>query len=190
MTILRDITDYLQAVTEKENAQAQLIQAQKMESIGTLAGGIAHDFNNILSSIIGFTELALDEVRKGTTIEAKDLVKQILVFAHQSEVKRSPIQPRGIVEEVLKLIRSTIPTTIAIRQDISSDSLVMGDASQMHQVLINLCTNAAHAMENTGGVLEVRLKDVAVRNEHSSNRAGLRQEDYIEITVSDTVISI
>jgi CheY-like chemotaxis protein len=112
MTILRDITNYLNAVSEKEKAQAQLTQAQKLESIGNLAGGIAHDFNNIFSSIIGFTELALDQTSKGTTLEdnlqevysagkrAKTLVEQILAFARQSEEKRSPIQPRIIIKNV------------------------------------------------------------------------------------------
>ncbi|MGD9368459.1 MAG: PAS domain S-box protein [Desulfobacteraceae bacterium] len=165
MTILRDITDYLQAVSEKETAQAQLLQARKMESIGNLAGGIAHDFNNILASILGFTELALEEVSKGTTLEqglqevysagarAKDLVKQILSFARQSDEKRSPLIPSKIVKEVLKFIRSATPTTIEIRQDIESDALIMGNATQVHQVLMNLCTNAAHVMEDTGGIL-------------------------------------
>jgi PAS domain S-box-containing protein len=202
MTIFRDITDYLQAVSEKEKAQAQLMQAQKMESIGILAGGIAHDFNNILSSIIGFTELALDEVPTGTTTEdslqevhsagkrAKELVKQILAFARQSDEKRSPIQPRMIVEEVLKFIRSTIPSTIKIRQDIKSDSLIMGNATQVHQVLMNLCTNAAHAMEDSGGVLIVKLKDVVVKKENSLNTLGLSPGDYVEIAVADTGVGI
>jgi signal transduction histidine kinase/ActR/RegA family two-component response regulator len=198
MTIFRDITDYLQAVSEKEKAQAQLLQSQKMESLGNLAGGIAHDFNNLLSSIIGFTELALDEAQKGTTLEdslqevysagkrAKELVKQILAFARQSEEKRNPIQPGMIVKEVLKFIRSTIPATIEIRQKIASDSLIVGNATQIHQVLMNLCTNAAHAMEDSGGVLDVNLKDVVVDKGDSLNKIGMSLGDYVEITVSDT----
>jgi PAS domain S-box-containing protein len=197
MTIYRDITDYMQAVSAKEKAQAQLIQLQKMESIGNLAGGIAHDFNNILASIIGFTELALGDVKKETSLEeslqevysagkrAKDLVKQILAFARQSDEKISPIQPKIIVAEVLKFIRSTIPTNIKIRQEMESDSLIMGNTTQVHQVLMNLCTNAAHAMEDSGGVLRVSLKDIVIDKRSLLNRIGMRQGDYIEIKVSD-----
>ena len=132
-----DIHDRKQAEEERLKLEIQLQKSQKMESIGNLAGGIAHDFNNILSSIIGFTELALDETPKGTMVEdslqevysagkrAKDLVKQILAFARQSDEKKEPIQPSMIAKEVLKLIRSTIPTYIEIRQDIESDSRIM-----------------------------------------------------------------
>ncbi len=202
MTTLRDITDYLQVVSEKEKAQAQLAQAQKMESIGNLAGGIAHDFNNILSSIIGFTELALDEVQAGTTIEdslqevysagkrAKDLVKQILAFARQSDEKTNPIQPGLIVKEVLKFIRSTIPTTIEIRQEIASDAVIMANATQIHQVLMNICTNAAHAMEESGGVLGARVKDVVINEKDPLYKIGMKRRDYVQIKVSDTGIGI
>jgi PAS domain S-box-containing protein len=200
MTIFRDITDYLHAVKEKEKAQEQLLRSQKLESIGNLAGGIAHDFNNILSSIIGFTELALDDSPKGTVAEdclqevfsagkrAKALVRQILAFARQSDEKRSPIQPGTVAKEVLKFIRSTIPTTIEIRQDLSSDSWIMGNAIQIHQVLMNLCTNAAHAMEDSGGILSVSLNDVVI--DKRDLLIGMRQGHYIEIKVSDTGIGI
>jgi PAS domain S-box-containing protein len=202
MTIYRDITDYLQAVSEKEKAQAQLVQSQKMESIGNLAGGIAHDFNNILSAIIGFTELAIEDAPKGTSLEdslqeiysagkrARDLVKQILAFARQSDEKTIPIQPSMIVKEILRLIRSTIPTNIKIQQEMESDSLIMGNATQVHQVLMNLCTNAAQAMEDSGGVLKVCLKDVFIDKKNSLNRIGMQQRDYIEIRVSDTGVGI
>ena len=202
MTILRDITDYLQALSENEKAQAHLMQAEKMESIGTLAGGIAHDFNNILSSIIGFTELALDEVKKGTSLEdclqevysagkrAKELVKQILAFARQSDEEKKPLQPARIAKEVLKFIRSAIPTTIAIRHEISSDAPIMGDATQVYRLLMNLCTNAAQAMEDTGGVLKVGLKEVTIHKEHTLEKMGLKPGDYVEITVADTGVGI
>ena len=183
-------------ITEKLKLQAQLHQAQKMEAIGNLAGGIAHDFNNILSSIIGFTELALDEVKKGTALEdclqevysagkrAKDLVKQILAFARQSDEKIGPIQPSTIAKEVLGFIRSTIPTTIEIQQEIESESLILGNATQIHQVLMNLCTNAAYAMEDSSGVLNVSLKDVVL--DRKDLLVGMRPGDYVEIKVSDT----
>ena len=200
MTILRDITDYITAVAEKEKAQAQLSQAQKLESIGTLAGGIAHDFNNILSAIIGFTELAIDETPKGSPIEdslrevysagirAKDLVKQILAFARQSDEKRSPIKPGMVAKEVLKLIRATIPTTIEIESQIESDSLIIGNQTQIHQVLMNLCTNAAHAMEDSGGVLAVSMHDSFF--EENELPVDMTSGKYIEIRVSDTGVGI
>jgi nitrogen-specific signal transduction histidine kinase/ActR/RegA family two-component response regulator len=202
MTIFRDITDYVKAVEEKKMAQKQLMQAQKMESIGNLAGGIAHDFNNILSSIIGFTELALDDAQKGTPLEdslqevfwagkrARDLVKQILAFARQSDEKRSPLQLGIIVKEAVKFIRSTIPAAIEIRQHIDSGSVIMANATQLHQVLMNLFTNAAHAMRDAGGELDVRLKDVVVDKVEALNDIGLEPGGYVEIMVSDTGVGI
>ena len=187
-------------VTEKLKLQVQLQHAQKMESIGNLAGGIAHDFNNILSSIIGFTEIALDEAPKGTVLEdslqevysagkrAKDLVRQILAFARQSDVKISPIQLGPIAKEVLKLIRSTIPTTIEIQQEIESDAPILGNATQVHQVLMNLCTNAAYSMEDSGGVLSVSLKDMVL--DTKDLLVGMNPGDYVEIKVSDTGVGI
>lgn len=198
MAIHRDITDYLIAVEEKEKAQNRLLQSQKMESIGTLAGGIAHDFNNILSSVIGFTELALDDVEKGSNIEdslqeiytagqrAKDLVKQILAFARQSEEEIKPVQVDTIVKEVLKFIRSSIPTSIEIKQNLQSDSLIMGNQTQVHQILMNLCTNAAHAMEKDGGILDVSLTSVIVDGTTNRKKLDLKPGDYIELKVSDT----
>jgi len=195
---MRDISERERAESERKRLEAQLLQAQKMESIGNLAGGIAHDFNNILSSVIGFTELSLDEVEKGTHIEdnlqeiytagkrAKDLVKRILAFARQSEEELKPIQIDTIATEVLKFIRSSIPTTIEIKQNIESDSLIMGNATQVHQILMNLFTNAAHAMEDNGGILEFSLKDVVVDRSVNREKLGLKPGNYIEIMVSDT----
>ena len=186
--------------TEFMRLEEGLRKAQKMESIGNLAGGIAHDFNNILSSIIGFTELAIDETPKGTTLEdylqeiysagkrAKDLVKQILAFARQSDEKASAIQPGMVAKEVLNFIRSTIPATIKIQQKIESDSWILGNGTQVHQVLMNLCTNATHAMEDSGGILDVSIKDRVFDKGDSS--IGPRQEKYIEIKISDTGMGI
>ena len=185
-------------VSARRQLEAKLQQALKMESIGNLAGGIAHDFNNILSSVIGFTELSLDEVEKGTHIEdnlqevytagkrAKDLVRQILAFARQSEEELKPIQVDTIAKEVLKFIRSSIPTTIEIKQNIESDSLIMGNATQVHQILMNLFTNAAHAMEDEGGILEFSLKDVVMDRGANREKLDLKPGNYIEIKVSDT----
>ena len=185
-------------MTTQKYLEAQLLQSQKMESIGNLAGGIAHDFNNILSSVIGFTELSLDEVEKGTHIEdnlqeiytagkrAKDLVKQILAFARQSGEELKPIQVDTIATEVLKFIRYSIPTTIEIKQNMESDSLIMGNATQVHQILMNLFTNAAHAMEDKGGILEFSLKDVVMDRGVNRENLDLKPGNYIEIKVSDT----
>ena len=113
-------------------------------------------------------------------------MKQILAFARQSDENRSPIQPKLIIEEVLKFIRSTIPATIKIRQEIESDCLIMGNATQVHQLLMNLCANAADAMEDAGGVLRVSLKAVVVKKQDALNSIGLEQGEYVEIAVADT----
>ena len=184
-------------ITELKRLGSQLQQSQRIEAIGNLAGGIAHDFNNILSSIIGYSELALDDVEKETPLEeklqeiytagkrARDLVKQILAFARQSDEEKTPIRVDTIAEEALKLIRSTIPTTIEIQKTIESDSMIIGNPSQVHQVFLNLCTNAAQAMGGTGGILEVGLKDVWIDNESPRKHFDLKPGNYLKITVSD-----
>lgn len=183
---------------EKHELELKLLQAQKMESIGNLAGGIAHDFNNILSSILGFTALAIEEAEQGSPMEddlqevytaglrAKDLVNQILTFARQSDEELSAIKVNSIIKEVLKFIRSSIPTTIEIKHDIDSDSFIMGSAIQLHQMMMNLCTNAAHAMESDGGTLEISLKDIIVDRNVNSGKLNLESGSYIKILVSDT----
>lgn len=195
-SLIYDISDRVKTEKEKEQLQKKLVQAYKMEAVDQLASGIAHDFNNILSSVIGFTELSLDIVPDGTELEdylneifvagkrAKDLVKQILAFARQSDEEKSPIILGAVVREVLNFIRPTIPTSIKIMEDLDSESYVLGNATQVHQVMMNLCTNAAYAMEETGGVLEVSLKDVVIEKEDLSS--GMNQRDYVEIKVSDT----
>ena len=196
----RDITEYKQIEKERESLKEQLRQSQKLESIGNLAGGIAHDFNNILSSIIGFTELALNDVEKGTDIEddlqevrtagnrAKDLVKQILTFARQSDESINSIQVGVLVEEVIKFIKSSIPASIRINENIKSDSFIMGSPTQVHQIFMNLCTNASHAMEADGGILGINLEDVTI--DKACSTIGLRPGEYIKIEVSDTGIGI
>ena len=193
-----DITGRKQDEEKRLSLEEDLRQAQKMESIGNLAGGIAHDFNNILSSIIGFTELALDDVAKGTPLEdnlqevytagkrAGDLVKQILAFARQTDQENKPIKLDTIAVEALKLIRSTSPTTIEIKQNIKSNSLIMGNSTQIHQLFMNLCTNAAQAMEDTAGILEVGLKDVELDNKSSLTQFDLKPGSYLKVTISDT----
>ena len=187
-------------VTEHLKLSARLQQTQKLESIGTLAGGIAHDFNNILSSVIGFTELALDDAEKGSSIEdslqeiyaggkrAIDLVKQILAFARQSDDAIKPVQVDIIAKEVLKLLRASIPTTIQIDQNIKKDLTIMGNPTQAHQVIMNICTNAAQAMEDSGGILKVSIKDKMV--DENDGLKDLIPGEYAEIKVSDTGLGI
>ncbi|MCP3871548.1 MAG: PAS domain S-box protein [Desulfobacteraceae bacterium] len=158
----------LKDITERKDMEVQIQQTQEMESIGTLAGGIAHDFNNILFPVLGHTEMLLHDIPEDNPIHnnlkkiyaganrAKELVKQILAFSRQEAIK---IQP--LIKEVLKLIRATIPTTIEIRHDIRSGcGTVKADPTQIHQIVMNLTTNAYHAMEESGGELKVTLKEV------------------------------
>ena len=194
--------EMVEDITEKLELENQLRQAQKMESIGNLAGGIAHDFNNILSSIIGFTELALDGATKGSNLEdnlqevytagkrAKDLVSQILAFARQTNEEVKPVNIGKIVIESLRLIRSSIPSNIEIIKKIDSDSLVVGNPTTLQQVLMNLATNAADAMEDNGGILEVAASDVVVDQSFATKHNLLGPGDHVKITVSDTGIGI
>lgn len=195
---VRDITEKKRSMAEKEQLEARLQQSEKMEAVGTLAGGIAHDFNNILAAIIGYTELALVDVKKESRLEknlrevytagirAKDLVKQILTFARRSEGEQKPIRVDLIAKEALKLLRSSIPTSIQIKQNIVSDSSILGDPTQVHQIFMNLCANAFHAMEKNGGILEVRLKDVELDGISIIENKELKPGDYLKISVSDT----
>jgi len=196
--IFHDITNRKRAEEERAHLEARLQQAQKMEAIGTLAGGIAHDFNNILAALIGYTEMALDEAEEGSLLRqnlrevliagnrAKDLVKQILAFSRQAEQESKPVQIRPILKEALKLLRATLPATIAIRQDIQSDSDVLADPTQLHQVLMNLCANAGQAMEAKGGILEVSLADVELDPDFTAEHPDTRPGPYTKLTVSDT----
>ncbi len=198
--IVEDITENKRAEEEREKLQFQLQQAQKMEAIGTLAGGIAHDFNNILGVIIGYTEIAdlqvpgnnkakesLKEVLKAGR-RARDLVKQILAFSRKGEQERMPIQIGPVVKEALKLLRSSLPTTIEIRQDIKSDTgIVEADPTQIHQIVMNLCANASHAMREKGGILEVGISNVEVGSwDSESGYLDMTPGNYLRLTVSDT----
>jgi PAS domain S-box-containing protein len=191
VTIARD-------VTYETSLEKQLRQAQKIEALGTLAGGIAHDFNNILGIIIGFVQLALYEIPKNDAAQgyleevfkaanrAKELVKPILAFSRQAEQERLPTQIALIVKEALKMLRASLPSTIEMRENIVSKSTVLADATQIHQVLLNLCTNAAHAMEEKGGVLEVGLLDVDLDTDFVAPYSDVRPGPYLRLAISDT----
>jgi len=200
---IKDITKQKQAKEEKARLETELRQAQKMESIGTLAGGIAHDFNNILFPVLGHTEMLLQDIPEDDPIHrnleriytgasrAKELVKQILTFSRQekSELKLMQIEP--VVREALKFIRSSIPTTIGIKQDISEEcSFIKADPTQIHQIVMNLTTNAYHAMERTGGELRVAVKEITLGKSARTNsdmaNSDMKYGEYVMLSVADT----
>jgi PAS domain S-box-containing protein len=188
-------------ITERNRLKSRIRQVEKMEAIGTLAGGIAHDFNNILMPIIGYTELTmgylpdysryktyLTEVIKASN-RAKQLVEQILTFSRKTEEKLKPVFILPIIKEALALVRASLPTTIEIRQNVSNDfkdMLIMADPIQIHQVLMNLCTNAYHAMRQFGGTLDVTMKKATIGENDESMTTELAAGDYAAIIVQDS----
>ncbi|MEE8431932.1 MAG: PAS domain-containing protein, partial [Candidatus Desulfatibia sp.] len=196
--VARDITERRQAEKEKAKLQDRLQQAQKMESIGMLAGGIAHDFNNILFPIIGFAEMALEDTSEGSSLRhsineilhgakrAGDLVKQILTFSRQADQELKPLQVHFVIKEVLKLMRSSLPSTIKIKQYLKKDcGFVIADPTQIHQIAMNLMTNAYQAMEDEGGKLEVTLKEVELGLDDLTD-PSMTPGAYVCLIVSDT----
>jgi two-component system, sensor histidine kinase and response regulator len=195
----RDVTERLRATEAHAKLEQQFFQAQKMEAVGTLAGGIAHDFNNILTGIFGNTQLAVmnlppthpvqEDLRQvmQASQRARDLVRQILTFSRQQVQQRVPVQLHTIVEEALNLLRPSLPATIEIRlQLLATSPFVLADATQLHQVLMNLATNAAHAMEKTGGQLDLRQDVIVVDEAAVRRRPQLRCGRFVHLTVSDT----
>ncbi len=195
----RDITELKRAEDERQKLQMQLIHSQKMESIGTLAGGIAHDFNNILGVIIGYTELAQNDAPPGSLLarnlekvqeasnRAATMVKQILAFSRQSVIERVPLDAASLVKESISFLRPSLPSTITIRQHIDTATKpIFADPTQVHQILINFCTNAFHAMELTGGTLEISLKNCEICQEDLLQHPGLHPGSFVELTISDT----
>jgi len=195
----KEMNAHIQAQKENEQLQHQLHQAQKMEAIGTLAGGIAHDFNNILSAVMGYAEMVLMQAEPGSETahnlqqvlkasnRAKSLINQILTFSRRKAGETRPLEVTPIVKETVALLRASLPKNIEIRAVIE-DGLytISADATQIHQVLMNLCTNAAHAMEPEGGVLEISLKNIRIGPEDIVRFPGIQSGRFLKMMVSDT----
>jgi signal transduction histidine kinase/ActR/RegA family two-component response regulator len=184
---------------ERVELEAQLFQLKKMETIGTLAGGIAHDFNNILTPILGYTDMALEELPEESTLKfdieqinnaatrGKDLVQQILTFSREVNFDKKPIQLNLVVIEVLNLLKASIPQGIEIRQSLHANiGTILADSTHMHQIIMNLCTNACYAMMNSGGILEVKLDVINIDQKLAKQITSLKNINYIRLTISDT----
>jgi nitrogen-specific signal transduction histidine kinase/CheY-like chemotaxis protein len=186
-------------ITHESELESQLRQSQRLDALGTLAGGIAHDFNNILGAIIGYTELAKEEASpQGHTdrylkevlhasSRAKELIQQILTFTRRVDTERKAVLPQLVVHETLKLLRSSIPSSIEIVQDIEPDvDAILADPTQIHQIVMNLCTNAYQAMSPGEGTLTVKLKPVEISDRRAARYPQLRNQACMELTISDT----
>lgn len=193
------LTGIASDITERKNLEALLRQSQKMEAMGTLAGGIAHDFNNILAAIIGYSELAQRVISTDSRAQApltqvlsasaraRDLVRQILTFSRQEDTEHEALDLQPIINETLKLLRVSLPSTVKVHETIDATvSSVLGDASQLQQVIMNLCVNAGQAMKEHGGVLEVRLANLDLDHEFISAHPELKEGPHICLSVSDT----
>ena len=200
--LVQEIHRRQQAEAEKQKLEANLRQTHKMEALGTLAAGIAHDFNNILTAVIGFTELNQLEVRDNPKLydnleqvkkagrRARDLIKNILTFSRKREQEFQPIQIQVVLKEVLKLLTASAQANIRIHEAINSEcGSILADTTQVHQIIMNLCTNAFHAMKDTGGVLEVRLEEVEMpRSTEEAASAPLVK--FVKLTIADTGVGI
>lgn len=198
-----DITDRKMAEAERSKMEQHFRQAQKMQALGTLAGGIAHDFNNMIFAIMGFVRLALKQSEDGSKLQeylmqvqsaglrASELVRQILTFSRQTDKEMKPVHLATLFKEVGKMLRATLPATIEFHINVApelqeGDDVIIGDPTQIHQVLMNLCTNAMHAMQNTGGILETALRAVHIGPQGDGVYPDRAPGDYLEIQVSDT----
>ncbi len=193
LELIRNLSERLSTLRQQRQLEEQLRQSQKMAAIGTLAGGIAHDFNNLLAAILGYAELALLKLPPGATLQrelhqilkaggkASELVNQILAFSRKETTKRILLQPGVLLKETIKLLRGTIPTTITIREQITAtDRMILANPTQLHQVIMNLCTNAFHALEDQGGEMTLSLEPVKQKGwTHDAER------EWIKISVAD-----
>mgnify|MGYP006276538145 CR=1 FL=1 len=197
--ILFDISSRVESQNEKQRLESQLRKSQRLETIGTLAGGIAHDFNNILTPILGYAEMGTISINEGDPVHeyfteimlaaerAQNLVSQILTFSRAQDSKQAPVSVQAIVSEALKLLRPSIPSTITINQHIDKGcGNVLADPSQIHQVIVNLCTNAFHSMETSGGTLRIELNETVPDEKMLKALPNLRRNRHICLKVSDT----
>ncbi len=202
-SFVRDVTERRRIKEERQRLETRLQQTQKMEALGTLAGGVAHDFNNILAVITGYTELLMLEAEEDPGLcenleqvlqasrRGADLVRQILTFSQQATPEKKPVDLRIVIKESLKFMRASLPATIEIRERLSMKSgTILGDSSQIRQVLMNLCGNAAQAMQDRGGVLEIRLEQVSLDSEVVAPFPDLEPGPYLRLTASDTGVGI
>ncbi|MEJ2155288.1 MAG: PAS domain S-box protein [Desulfobacteraceae bacterium] len=195
------VTDYLSVerdISRELLREKQMQQAQKMEAIGTLAAGIAHDFNNILAAIVGYTDITLHGIPKDSPHRAhlkkvlkagdraKSLVNQILAFSRSDEKETRPVVLQIILKEVMKLLKATLPSTISIQANLNSDAAIMANPTQIHQVIMNLCTNASYAMRENGGALSVILEPYTLDNAHPIGNETLEAGEYVRLVVEDT----
>ena len=200
--VLVSITDItVRTALQAENVELErhLRRAQKLETIGVLAGGIAHDFNNILTPIMGYAEMAASKTEAsdplhadlerilGAAQRAKDLVERILLFSRQTEKARKPVKIQLIAHEAIQLLRSSIPATISINEQIDpSCDWVMADETQIHEVIVNLCTNAYHAIEDENGAMTIGVEQLKVNAETAGLHPNLAEAEYVRISVRDT----
>ena len=197
MAVVHDLTEIRKAEEERRKLENRLQQAHKMEAIGTLAGGIAHDFNNILAGMLGYCDLInnhrhdpekvqkqVEKVRQGVH-RAAGLAQQILDFSRKTEYRKEKIFPADIFKEALKLLRSTLPATIVIREEIHCQKQILGDPGKIHQVLMNLCTNAYHAMQDTGGEIFINAEDISLSRTEAAS-LSLPPGSYIRLCIQDT----
>lgn len=194
-----DITESVEASFERRGLESQLAQARKMEAIGTLAGGIAHDFNNILTAILGFSELARNDLKEGSRPRAnldkvlnagnraKDLVKNILSFSRKSTQQKAPVHMPQVIGDVIDLMRASLPSTIEILLNVDdSCGHIHADTTQIHQILMNLCTNAAHAMEDSGGTLELIVGSTSLSAKDVQAEPDIQPGIFVHIQVVDS----